>query len=67
MDSVKIMLMFTFISVLTSTVTVFAQEGTCKACNCQFSNVQGLTRLIESKITAALTNACGKVARLVIN
>ena len=42
--------------------TVSGEEGgTCKACNCQFNNVEVLNRLIESKI------ASSKLATIIIN
>ena len=41
-------------SVLLTAVAVFlqaaAQPDTCRACNCQFSNVHALEELIESKV-----------------
>ena len=40
---------------LTATASI-VQDDTCKACNCQFSNVQALDRLIEAKIASALAN-----------
>ena len=38
-----------------------AQGDSCRACNCQFNNVQVLDRLIESKINKCLANDPGKI------
>ena len=37
----------------TCTAAVSAQSDTCRACNCQFNNVQVLDQLIEDKVTRA--------------
>ena len=37
-------------AIISASSTASAQGGTCNACNCQFNNVEALTRLIESKI-----------------
>ena len=48
-------------SVYAITSTVSGEEGgTCKACNCQFNNVEVFNQLIESKI------ASGKLATIAI-
>ena len=59
MASVIIYLAFAIIAITTA---VSGQEGgTCRACNCQFNNVEGLSQLIESQI------ASGKLATIIIN
>ena len=40
----------------TCAAAVSAQSDTCRACNCQFNNVQVLNQLIEDKVTNALEN-----------
>ena len=35
-------------------------DSSCRACNCQFNNIEVLDRLIESKINRSLANDPGK-------
>ena len=47
--------------VLSATADSTQPDGTCKACNCQFNNVQVLEQLIDAKIATARANESGKV------
>ena len=47
MDSFFILYVFSLASITS------AQDGTCKACNCQFNNVDVIDQLIDRKIAAA--------------
>ena len=50
-------ILYSVCAIIAITSTVSGEEGgACKACNCQFSNVEVLDQLIESKI------ASGKLA-----
>ena len=55
MASVILKVALLIIAYLTAAASI-VQDDTCKACNCQFSNVQALDRLIEAKIASALAN-----------
>lgn len=59
MASIIFYLQFAIISVPS---VVSAQENTCKACNCQFSNVDIVSQLIDSKLAATGINELGKLA-----
>ena len=37
-----------------------SQSGTCKACSCQFDNIQALDQLIELKIATKLATQTGE-------
>ena len=52
-------LVLTFV-ITTCAAAVSAQSDTCRACNCQFNNVQVLDQLIEDKATTALVNGSGE-------
>ena len=53
MNPAILYLVFAAIVAIDSQTAVSAQsEGTCQACNCQFNNVQVLSRLIELKIAS---------------
>ena len=55
-------ILYSVCAIIAITTAVSGQEGgTCRACNCQFNNVEGLSRLIESQI------ASGKLATIIIN
>ena len=58
-SALKLTLIVTYLTA-TVTVTVSTQDDTCKACSCQFDNVQVLDQLIEAKITNALSNGAGE-------
>ena len=50
-------ILYSVCAIIAITSAVSGQEGgTCRACNCQFNNVEGLNRMIESQI------ASGKLA-----
>ena len=63
MASIIFYLQFAIISVPS---VVSAQENTCKACNCQFSNVDIVSQLIDSKLAATGINELGKLAIAII-
>ena len=44
----------------TCAAAVSAQSDTCRACNCQFNNVQVLDQLIEDRIATTLENGTGE-------
>ena len=44
----------------TCVAAVSAQSDTCRACNCQFNNVQVLDQLIQDRIATALESGTGK-------
>ena len=44
----------------TCAAAVSAQSDTCRACNCQFDNVQVLTQLINDEVRTALQNGTGE-------
>ena len=53
--------LLTLIFVITTcAAAVSAQSDTCRACNCQFNNVQVLDQLIEDGIATALENGAGE-------
>jgi hypothetical protein len=54
MDSVVFYLM---LGILSTSFAATGQEEGCKACNCQFNNLEILTEFIESKL------ATGKLAK----
>lgn len=49
-----VLLMATDVSV--QTAYAVPQSDTCKACNCQFNNVQVLEQLVEEKVNRAISN-----------
>ena len=54
-------IIYSVCAIIAITSTVSGEEGgTCRACNCQFNNVEVLDQLIESKI------ASGKLAIITI-
>ena len=53
----NIQVIIIFILAVSACEAVSNEIGECRACNCQFNNVQVLDRLIESRITTALNNS----------
>ena len=51
MDSAILYIML-FATIAIASTASAQPEGTCQACNCQFNNVEVLSRLIESKIAS---------------
>ena len=49
------------VAVLVTAINTSSQGDSCKACNCQFSNVEALDHLIESKIENTLRLRLGKL------
>ena len=46
----------TLFLIVSTTVLSIASAQSCKACNCQFNNVQALSQLIEVQVNRALAN-----------
>ena len=59
-------LVLTFV-ITTCAAAVSAQSDTCRACNCQFNNVQVLDQLIENKVTTTLRNGTGELRMRTLN
>ena len=38
-------------------------DNSCRACNCQFNNIEVLDRMIESKINKSLANDPGEISQ----
>ena len=47
---------FVFLGTVLATIIVAATAQSCNSCNCQFSNVQVLSQLIEAEVNRALAN-----------
>ena len=53
--------LFATTSLLFSPAGTSAQsDGSCRACNCQFNDIEVLDRLIETKINESLANDPGE-------
>ena len=57
-----------FIALFAATLLFLSPEATsaqgdssCRACNCQFNNVEVLDRMIEAKINKSLANDPGEI------
>ena len=59
--STKILLVIFAIGTHVAVVSAQSGSDTCRACNCQFNNVQVLDQLIEEKIAAVLDSGTGKL------
>jgi hypothetical protein len=55
MDVALLLLVISAISTLAQ-----SQGGTCKACNCQFDNIQALDQLIDLKVATKLATQTGE-------
>ena len=47
---------------LSPAATSAQSDGSCRACNCQFNNIEVLDRMIESKINKSLANDPGEIS-----
>ena len=59
--------MLCMLSVVLTLVSVSSvQSDSCRACNCQFNNVEVLTGLVETMINSVLNRQLGKVVYCLI-
>ena len=54
-----------FLTATAATISV-ASAQSCKACNCQFNNVQALSQLIEVQVNQILANEPRKLKPIII-